>query len=250
VVSFSSVAAQPGQQGSSAARRSKQHGTQCGHGRLHSARSCMTAVRCQAPSSTGWSWCRARGCLGRSSCPPARPAPPPPPPLHPPPAQISVNRSPPPGQKAPTGSAYVTYMRDEDAARCISVIDNVVWDGGWRRAAGWPPRFRPPPAACCPQSVGCVGRRRPAARARQWAAHGRVALGLPAARAASSWLAAAKICQVGHVPSLPPLPPLPPPLPACRQAGQGHLRHHQVLQRLPQGRPLRQPRVPLPARCW
>lgn len=47
-------------------------------------------------------------------------------------AQISVNRSTPFSQvqrNGPTGSAYVTYYRPEDALRCIEAVDGLQWDG-------------------------------------------------------------------------------------------------------------------------
>eukprot|EP00775_Hariotina_reticulata_P013617 gene13617-13743_t len=46
--------------------------------------------------------------------------------------KISVNRSTPFSQvqkNGPSGSAYVTYYRAEDALRCIEAIDGTVWDG-------------------------------------------------------------------------------------------------------------------------
>jgi RNA recognition motif-containing protein len=47
-------------------------------------------------------------------------------------AQVSVNRSMPvaAAQKGgPSGSAYVTFYRPEDALRCIEAVDGSVWDG-------------------------------------------------------------------------------------------------------------------------
>jgi len=52
--------------------------------------------------------------------------------------QISVNRSTPFSQvqkNGPSGSAYVTYYRAEDALRCIEAIDGTVWDGENIRSA-------------------------------------------------------------------------------------------------------------------
>eukprot|EP00879_Flechtneria_rotunda_P009936 GHRR01010391.1.p1 GENE.GHRR01010391.1~~GHRR01010391.1.p1 ORF type:complete len:992 (+),score=591.69 GHRR01010391.1:638-3613(+) len=46
--------------------------------------------------------------------------------------KVSVNRSTPFSQvqkNGPSGSAYVTYYRPEDALRCIEAIDGSVWDG-------------------------------------------------------------------------------------------------------------------------
>jgi hypothetical protein len=56
-------------------------------------------------------------------------------------AQISVNRSTPVSQvqrNGPTGSAYVTYCRPDDALRCIEAVDGQLWDGEARlgRARG------------------------------------------------------------------------------------------------------------------
>ncbi len=58
--------------------------------------------------------------------------------------KISVNRSTPFSQvqrNGPTGSAYVTYCRPEDALRCIESVDSAAWDGGWP-LAGWRLRWR------------------------------------------------------------------------------------------------------------
>ncbi|KAI8465613.1 MAG: RING/Ubox like zinc-binding domain-containing protein [Monoraphidium minutum] len=46
--------------------------------------------------------------------------------------KISINRSTPFSQvqrNGPTGSAYVTYCRPEDALRCIEEVDGQSWDG-------------------------------------------------------------------------------------------------------------------------
>jgi hypothetical protein len=46
--------------------------------------------------------------------------------------QISVNRSTPFSQvqkNGPSGSAYVTYVRNEDALHCIQEVDGVEWGG-------------------------------------------------------------------------------------------------------------------------
>lgn len=46
--------------------------------------------------------------------------------------KVSVNRSTPFSQvqkNGPSGSAYVTYYRPEDALRCIEAVDGAVWDG-------------------------------------------------------------------------------------------------------------------------
>lgn len=47
--------------------------------------------------------------------------------------KISVNRSSPyssgQSRNGPTGAAYVTFVRDEDAAACVAAIDGSVWDG-------------------------------------------------------------------------------------------------------------------------
>jgi len=62
--------------------------------------------------------------------------------------KVSVNRSTPFSQvqrNGPTGSAYVTYCRPEDALRCIETVDGLTWDGGCagsgragsRRGRGW-----------------------------------------------------------------------------------------------------------------
>ena len=32
-------------------------------------------------------------------------------------------------RNGPTGAAYVTFVNDEDAARCVNAIDGAVWDG-------------------------------------------------------------------------------------------------------------------------
>jgi hypothetical protein len=46
---------------------------------------------------------------------------------------VSVNRSMPVNAAAakngPSGSAYVTYFRPEDALRCIEAVDGQVWEG-------------------------------------------------------------------------------------------------------------------------
>ena len=48
--------------------------------------------------------------------------------------QISVSRTGPYGSSAakngPTGSAYITFKRMEDARRCIENIHSTVWEGG------------------------------------------------------------------------------------------------------------------------
>jgi len=48
--------------------------------------------------------------------------------------QISVSRTGPYGSLAakngPTGSAYITFKRVEDARRCIENIHGTVWEGG------------------------------------------------------------------------------------------------------------------------
>lgn len=52
-------------------------------------------------------------------------------------AQVSVNRSMPvaAAQKGgPSGSAYVTFYRPEDALRCIEAVDGSVWDGEQQQA--------------------------------------------------------------------------------------------------------------------
>lgn len=52
--------------------------------------------------------------------------------------KISVNRAPPPGTPKgapPSGSAYVTYHRPEDAQRCIDMLDGAYWEGRQIRAA-------------------------------------------------------------------------------------------------------------------
>lgn len=49
-----------------------------------------------------------------------------------PPAQVSVNRSMPVSaaqKNGPSGTAYVTYYRPEDALRCIESVDGQVWEG-------------------------------------------------------------------------------------------------------------------------
>ena len=47
--------------------------------------------------------------------------------------QMSVNRSGPYGASAsrngPTGSAYITFKRQEDATKCIEAVNGVVWGG-------------------------------------------------------------------------------------------------------------------------
>lgn len=46
--------------------------------------------------------------------------------------KVSVNRSTPFSQvqkNGPSGSAYVTYYRPEDALRCIEAVDGAVWEG-------------------------------------------------------------------------------------------------------------------------
>ena len=47
--------------------------------------------------------------------------------------QMSVNRQGPYGSSAgrngPTGSAYITFKRPEDATRCIEVVNGVTWGG-------------------------------------------------------------------------------------------------------------------------
>lgn len=47
--------------------------------------------------------------------------------------KISVNRSSPyssgQSRNGPTGAAYVTFVNDEDAAKCVSTIDGTAWDG-------------------------------------------------------------------------------------------------------------------------
>ena len=53
--------------------------------------------------------------------------------------QISVSRTGPYGSSAakngPTGSAYITFKRMEDARRCIENIHSTVWEGGPRISA-------------------------------------------------------------------------------------------------------------------
>lgn len=48
--------------------------------------------------------------------------------------QISVSRAGPYGatsaKNKPTGSAYITFRRNEDARRCIEAMHNTQWDGG------------------------------------------------------------------------------------------------------------------------
>jgi RNA recognition motif-containing protein len=56
-------------------------------------------------------------------------------------AQVSVNRSMPvaAAQKGgPSGSAYVTFYRPEDALRCIEAVDGSVWDGEQQHASPIP----------------------------------------------------------------------------------------------------------------
>eukprot|EP00210_Caulerpa_lentillifera_P005214 g4981.t1 len=52
--------------------------------------------------------------------------------------KISVNRSSPyssgQSRNGPTGAAYVTFKRNEDAAVCVNAIDGAVWDGHYIRA--------------------------------------------------------------------------------------------------------------------
>jgi RNA recognition motif-containing protein len=54
--------------------------------------------------------------------------------------QISVNRNTPFNQaqkNGPTGSAYVTYVRNEDALRAIQEVDGAEWGGEWVEGVGW-----------------------------------------------------------------------------------------------------------------
>jgi len=59
--------------------------------------------------------------------------------------QISVSRAGPYGaasaKNKPTGSAYITFRRNEDARRCIETMHNTQWDGApARQALGRPAR--------------------------------------------------------------------------------------------------------------
>lgn len=48
------------------------------------------------------------------------------------PLQVSVNRNMPAAaaqKMGPSGSAYITYYRPEDALRCIEAVDGAVWEG-------------------------------------------------------------------------------------------------------------------------
>ncbi len=52
----------------------------------------------------------------------------------------------------PTGSAYITFRRNEDARRCIETMHNTQWDGAPARQP--PPRS--PPRGCLGRLLRCL----------------------------------------------------------------------------------------------
>jgi hypothetical protein len=64
---------------------------------------------------------------------------------------VSVNRSTPVGaaqKSGPSGSAYVTFFRPEDALRCIESVDGAMWEGEQGARGPW---------VCVYLGGGCAG---------------------------------------------------------------------------------------------
>ena len=132
--------------------------------------------------------------------------------------QISVSRSGPYGtagagaKHGPSGSAYVTFRFPDDARKCITTVHAATWEG-------------------MPLSI--------VHKYSVW--HITSCFLLYAIALLSCWqiMSAGPCCSSTHQLET---------LQCCRQAGQGVLRHHQVLQRLPEGPALQQHRLPVPPR--
>lgn len=137
--------------------------------------------------------------------------------------QVSVNRSMPPGvigaKSGPSGSAYVTFRRPQDAQQCIENIDGAIWQGEPSPSAG-----------SCTFLHTCL--------------RGLVSLGCCAPVERQQHIGPSNIWGADVL----TLFPTPAGIASCRADGAGVLWHHEVLQRVPEGRAVQQHRLPLPPR--